>query len=172
MTSAEAAPTLRNPAPHRGFNAKAREVLLDPEPPVNRYGMDRTGSDDEFRRKLNGLRLIRTDSEATNTSQKSHSSTQSQPNNGNVEFDDLDALPTIKNKGGHKFLGELGKTKSAGDLFFKKKTVVKTFQQLNIMKLPSVDSDIGVKEGMQRSESIGSMLNSDLCDAAHKYAIK
>lgn len=38
MTSTEAAPTLRNPAPHRGFNAKAREVLLDPEPPVNRYG--------------------------------------------------------------------------------------------------------------------------------------
>lgn len=58
---------------------------------------------------------------------------------GCVEFDDLDALPTIKNKGAHKFLGELGKTKSAGDLFFKKKTVIKTFQQLNIMKLPRYD---------------------------------
>jgi hypothetical protein len=73
MTSADS--MVRNPAPHRGFNAKAREVLLDPEPPINRYGLNRAGSDDEFRRKLTGLRLIRTDSEATNTS---HSSTQSE----------------------------------------------------------------------------------------------
>lgn len=89
--TAESLPNIRCPAPHRGFNAKAREVLLDPEKPL-RYGMidrffqitlfnfkglDRTGSDDEFRRKLNGIKLMRTDSEATNTSQKSHDSTHS-----------------------------------------------------------------------------------------------
>ncbi|KAI6213535.1 hypothetical protein M3Y94_00161700 [Aphelenchoides besseyi] len=162
MTSAETS-TIRNPAPHRGFNAKAREVLLDRQSP---FGLNRTGSDDEFRRKLNGLRLMRTDSEATNTSQKSHSSTQSQPP-AVEEFDDLDDLPkTIKNKGiAHKLIGEIGKTKSAGDLF-KRKTVVKTFQQLNILKLPSVDSDIGEKEGMKRSESMAS-----ISDSAMKYAI-
>lgn len=40
MTSTESMPNIRNnPAPHRGFNAKARELLLDPpEHPINRYG--------------------------------------------------------------------------------------------------------------------------------------
>ncbi|CAD5222765.1 unnamed protein product [Bursaphelenchus okinawaensis] len=145
---------LRNPAPHRGFNNKAREVLLDGPSPSTRFGLERTGSDEEFRRKLAGMRLNRTDSEATNESQKSNSSTQSCSGQIN-DFSDLDDYPK-KSVIPHKLLGEVGKARSAGDLMKQKKTVVKTFQQLNIMKLPSVDSDLGSKRSLGNSDSFGS----------------
>ncbi|CAD5232178.1 unnamed protein product [Bursaphelenchus xylophilus] len=150
--SAEA--PIRNPAPHRGFNSKAREVLLDGPSPSSRFGLERTGSDEEFRRKLAGMRLNRTDSEATNDSQKSSSSTQScgQMN----DFTDLDEFPK-KTILSHKLLSEVGKARSVGDLVKHKKTAVKTFQQLNIMKLPSVDSDLGDKRSLGRSDSFGSL---------------
>ena len=86
--------------------------------------------------------LERTDSQLTNTSTKSHSSTQSYPAMAE-DFDSLEDLPRCGKKAKKVMLGDIGKTRSAGDLFknSKKPTpLIRTFQQLNIMKLPSVDS--------------------------------
>ncbi|KAI6189944.1 hypothetical protein M3Y97_00063000 [Aphelenchoides bicaudatus] len=162
MTSVES--LVRNPAPHP---AKARELLLDPpDLPLNRH-LDRAGSDDEFRRKLNGLRLIRTDSEATNASQKSNTSVHSGP--AINEFDGLE----FRNPTKHKLIGEIGKTKSASDLL-KKKTIIHTFKQQNIMKLPSVDSDIGQDgtRSLPRSNSSSSIADAQLTDRQFQYAMK
>uniref|UniRef100_A0A915D5U7 Uncharacterized protein n=1 Tax=Ditylenchus dipsaci TaxID=166011 RepID=A0A915D5U7_9BILA len=144
MASGYGSPQMKNPAPHRGFNNKAREILLDPVIP-KLGNIARSGSDEEFLRKVSALKqLSRTDSEQTNGSQKSCSSHCSGPasSTGPPEFD--------------------GKTRSAGDLFKnsggKKTQISKTFQQLNIMKLPSVDSDIGASS---RSRSLAGFDNFD-----------
>lgn len=54
------------------------------------------------------------------------------------DFDNIDDIPRAKQNfpqnHHHKFLGNIGKTKSAGDLF-KKGPIQRTFQQLNILKL-------------------------------------
>jgi hypothetical protein len=75
----------------------------------------------------------------------------------------------------HKHIGEIGKTKSAGDLF-KKKSIVHTFKQLNLLKLPSVDSDLGKQDGtrsLPRSNSSSSIEESaQLTDRQSQYAVK
>lgn len=126
----------------------------------------RSGSDEEFLRKVSAMKLNRTDSEATNGSQKSRSSSHGSnagPAVGNIylsthlfgvysfnladmsDFDGLDQLPksVVDTKKDKVMLGDIGKTRSAGDLFKnqngvngKKTHVSKTFQQMNIMKLP------------------------------------
>ncbi|KAH7672980.1 CRE-ELL-1 protein, partial [Aphelenchoides avenae] len=108
----------------------------------------RSGSDEEFLRKVSSQKLKRTDSEATNDSQKSHTSSHSCEPTVN-DFDEIEPhlkklLPGQCASAAlhHKHLGDIGKTRSAGDLLKKNKTLVKTFQQLNIMKLPSVDSEL------------------------------
>uniref|UniRef100_A0A914QHU4 Uncharacterized protein n=1 Tax=Panagrolaimus davidi TaxID=227884 RepID=A0A914QHU4_9BILA len=86
-------------------------------------------------------KLERTDSQLTNTSTKSQSSTHSYPAMAE-EFDSLEDLPKKCGKS-KKTLGDIGKTKSAGDLLKNTKkpaNLIRTFQQLNIMRLPSVDS--------------------------------
>ncbi|KAI1720844.1 CRE-ELL-1 protein [Ditylenchus destructor] len=157
---------LRNPAPHRGFNSKAREVLLDPIIP-KAGAIPRSGSDEEFLRKVSAMKLNRTDSEATNGSQKSRSSSHGSNAGPAVadmsDFDGLDQLPksVVDTKKDKVMLGDIGKTRSAGDLFKnqngvngKKTHVSKTFQQMNIMKLPSVDSDLGPSGTNSRSQSL------------------
>uniref|UniRef100_A0AC34RPX0 Uncharacterized protein n=1 Tax=Panagrolaimus sp. JU765 TaxID=591449 RepID=A0AC34RPX0_9BILA len=130
---------VKNPAPHRGFNAKAREVLL--EPTTKFAALARHASDQELvLTKTKNLK--RTDSEVTSGSNKSQSSSHSYPLI-TEEFDSLEDLPRAKAK---KMLGDIGKTRSAGDLFKNQKkppALIRTFQQMNIMKLPSVDSEIG-----------------------------
>lgn len=87
--------------------------------------------------------LKRTDSELTNTSTKSQSSSHSYPLIAE-EFDSVEDLPRATKP--KKTLGDIGKTRSAGDLFKNTKkhpSLIKTFQQMNIMKLPSVESDVG-----------------------------
>uniref|UniRef100_A0AC35FBN8 Uncharacterized protein n=1 Tax=Panagrolaimus sp. PS1159 TaxID=55785 RepID=A0AC35FBN8_9BILA len=79
--------------------------------------------------------------EPTDTSTKSQSSTHSYPAMAE-EFDSLKDLPK-KCEQSKKTLGDIGKTKSAGDLLKNTKkpaNLIRTFQQLNIMRLPSVDS--------------------------------
>lgn len=71
----------------------------------------------------------------------------------------------------HKLLGELGKARSAGDLC-RKKTQVRTFQQLNIMKLPSVDSDLGSKKSVTLSGSFESLAEEELSERRSQYEMK
>jgi hypothetical protein len=53
-------------------------------------------------------------------------------------FDEITEFPQVKPKV-HKYLAELGKTRSAGELFkgkTERKMVRNTMQQLNLLKLP------------------------------------
>ncbi|KAK0408038.1 hypothetical protein QR680_003741 [Steinernema hermaphroditum] len=116
---------------HRGFSSKAREILLDPP------GTSTMQQQQAKLAKMDGS-FRRTDSVG---SQKSNSSTKSSPVKDS-EFDNLDDFPKVqKQPKVHKLLGEIGKTKSANDLL-RKTTIIRTFQQQNIMRLPSVDSDL------------------------------
>uniref|UniRef100_A0A7E4UMB8 PPP1R35_C domain-containing protein n=1 Tax=Panagrellus redivivus TaxID=6233 RepID=A0A7E4UMB8_PANRE len=143
-TASPTVPMVKNPAPHRGFSSKAREVLIDPSYKLYNT-LSRHSSDVEAlaARIAATKSLKRTDSELTNSSGKSAGSLNSCPK-VTEEFDSLDdPVPKAKAK---KTLSEIGKTRSAGDLLKQnsnnKKSValIKTFQQMNIMKLPSVDS--------------------------------
>ncbi|KAE9548472.1 hypothetical protein FO519_008315 [Halicephalobus sp. NKZ332] len=134
-------PFVPNPAPHRGFNAKAREVLIEPSTKFTAV-LARHPSDQELITNKTKT-LKRTDSELTNTSTKSQSSSHSYPLI-TEEFDSIEDLPRASKP--KKTLGDIGKTRSAGDLFKNSKkpqALIKTFQQMNIMKLPSVESDVG-----------------------------
>ncbi|TKR69696.1 hypothetical protein L596_021820 [Steinernema carpocapsae] len=173
MSTQSSTPVVNTVKPtHHGFSAKAREILLDPPgtstmqqqqaklgnlspiPSSNStsslrrlFGLAKCQTEGELRRAiLNGCAALkRTDSQST---QKSVSSTQSSPVK-DQEFDGIDDFPKVENSK-KKFLGDIGKTKSAGDMF-RKNTIIKTFQQQNIMRLPSVDSDL---EGASRFRNI------------------
>lgn len=90
--------------------------------------------------------LCRNDSTLTTDSVQSTSSTKSMPNGDNFDniLGDEDNVKNITHKNLKKFLGKVGKTRSEADFFNGKpgKTVIKTFQQQNIIKLPSLECDI------------------------------
>ncbi|GMS79159.1 hypothetical protein PENTCL1PPCAC_1334, partial [Pristionchus entomophagus] len=119
-------------APHRGFSNKAREILLD------RDQFDVTpkkrGSKPGSRVALN-----RTDSQASASSSKS--STQSIPEP--LSFDSIDDVAKRKARL-HKSLGELGKTRSVGQIKTEAldRRLMRTFANDNILRLPSADSDL------------------------------
>ncbi|CAI4228600.1 unnamed protein product [Auanema sp. JU1783] len=122
-------------APHRGFSNKAREVLLGHDgyprmPP-------KSSSEYDLRKRLKLCSLIkRTDSQNT-TSNKSQSSTQS------VQdppcFDSIGEEPTVKH---HFKLSQIGKTKSCVEFKTTDKRLIRTFQEDNVLKMPSMDSDM------------------------------
>ncbi|TKR69695.1 hypothetical protein L596_021820 [Steinernema carpocapsae] len=152
MSTQSSTPVVNTVKPtHHGFSAKAREILLDPPGTSTmqqqQAKLAKCQTEGELRRAiLNGCAALkRTDSQST---QKSVSSTQSSPVK-DQEFDGIDDFPKVENSK-KKFLGDIGKTKSAGDMF-RKNTIIKTFQQQNIMRLPSVDSDL---EGASRFRNI------------------
>uniref|UniRef100_A0A914C4A9 Uncharacterized protein n=1 Tax=Acrobeloides nanus TaxID=290746 RepID=A0A914C4A9_9BILA len=150
---------VRNPAPHRGINAKARKVLIESSDSAAKIAcLMRRSSDEEVRKKLSSMSLNhrRTDSESSNESVKSRNTSLNNSKDRVSEFDGLEELPP-KTKKTHKTLGAIGKTQSAGDLF-RKKTQVRTFQQLNIMRLPSVDSVGSDKaSSLKRTDTIASI---------------
>uniref|UniRef100_A0A0N5C5B9 Uncharacterized protein n=1 Tax=Strongyloides papillosus TaxID=174720 RepID=A0A0N5C5B9_STREA len=90
--------------------------------------------------------LSRNDSTLTTDSVQSTGSTKSMPNEDN--FDNIngneDNSKVITNHNLKKFLGIIGKTRSEADFFNGKpsKTVIRTFQQQNIVKLPSLECDM------------------------------
>uniref|UniRef100_A0A914HJ38 Uncharacterized protein n=1 Tax=Globodera rostochiensis TaxID=31243 RepID=A0A914HJ38_GLORO len=110
---------IRNPAPHRGFNAKAREVLLD-SPNVENSGMRRSGSDEEFLRRVGLIRFRRDGSESEEF--ESGGSTPAAIAKCENGFDALDDMPKLRStnrkslKPGHRLLADIGKTRSVGDL--------------------------------------------------------
>uniref|UniRef100_A0AC34G8P9 Uncharacterized protein n=1 Tax=Panagrolaimus sp. ES5 TaxID=591445 RepID=A0AC34G8P9_9BILA len=180
--------SVKNPAPHRGFSSKAREILIEPTSKLFSNSI-RHSSEHELlasrtlppqQQIQQQSKLERTDSSQTNGSQKSHSSTQSYPEM-TEEFDSLEDLPKKCGKGkAKKMLGDIGKTRSAGDLLkhssAKKQpaTLIRTFQQLNIMRLPSVDSvNSDHSKSLTRLNQINDPIFDDLTTSRQKaYEMK
>ncbi|KAL7073717.1 hypothetical protein ACQ4LE_007269 [Meloidogyne hapla] len=134
-------PERRDPVPHRGFNAKAREVLLDSE--KSRYWeflsrsvhkaerakmcppdtFRRCGSDEEFLRRI---RFGRTESDGGDSSGSRGSVSGENKIKGitnveehNEQFDGIDDLPKLETKLQklkNRTLQEIGKSLSAYDL--------------------------------------------------------
>ncbi|KAL3101228.1 hypothetical protein niasHT_027984 [Heterodera trifolii] len=133
---------IRNPAPHRGFNAKAREVLLD-SPDVYNSGMRRSGSDEEFLRKVGLIRFRRTGSEELD----SGGSTPTAALKCESGFDAIDGMPKLKStnrkslKAGHRLLADIGKTRSVGDLSKSIAMTSKAFPQFKIAK-PAMSENV------------------------------
>ncbi|KAL3083210.1 hypothetical protein niasHS_011012 [Heterodera schachtii] len=131
-----------NPAPHRGFNAKAREVLLD-SPDVYNSGMRRSGSDEEFLRKVGLIRFRRTGSEELD----SGGSTPTAALKCESGFDAIDGMPKLKLtnrkslKAGHRLLADIGKTRSVGDLSKPIAMTSKAFPQFKIAK-PAMSENV------------------------------
>jgi hypothetical protein len=118
--------------------------------------MRRSGSDEEFLRRVGLIRFHRADSEGSE-SDASNSDKKKPAGDGKMmrryvyflinfpeqfsekeAFDGIDDLPKLENRLKNKHirtLGEIGKTRSVGDLQ-KKTKITKTFQQMNIVKLP------------------------------------
>uniref|UniRef100_A0A915M3C5 Uncharacterized protein n=1 Tax=Meloidogyne javanica TaxID=6303 RepID=A0A915M3C5_MELJA len=140
-SSGNTPPERRDPVPHRGFNAKAREVLLDSEKsryweflsrsvhkaerakmcPANNFC--RCGSDEEFLRRV---RFGRTESEGGDSSGSRGSVSGENKIKGitnveehNEQFDGIDDLPKLESKLQklkNRTLQEIGKSLSAYDL--------------------------------------------------------
>uniref|UniRef100_A0A915NM17 Uncharacterized protein n=2 Tax=Meloidogyne TaxID=189290 RepID=A0A915NM17_9BILA len=140
-SSGNTPPERRDPVPHRGFNAKAREVLLDSE--KSRYweflsrsvhkaerakmcpasNFRRCGSDEEFLRRV---RFGRTESEGGDSSGSRGSVSGENKIKGitnveehNEQFDGIDDLPKLESKLQklkNRTLQEIGKSLSAYDL--------------------------------------------------------
>uniref|UniRef100_A0A1I7XJE7 Uncharacterized protein n=1 Tax=Heterorhabditis bacteriophora TaxID=37862 RepID=A0A1I7XJE7_HETBA len=126
-------------APHRGFNNKAREVLIG-DSDIHLQGMsNKSCSDFDLRKRLVGCSTGKaTDTQITNNSSpKSLSSTQSIPEQ--PAFDVIGEHPVVKK---HKQLAQIGKTKSCMEFKSSDKRLIKTYQEDNILKMPSIDSDI------------------------------
>eukprot|EP00081_Caenorhabditis_elegans_P025638 NP_508874.2 Uncharacterized protein CELE_C31H2.3 [Caenorhabditis elegans] len=121
-------------APHRGFNRKARVTLLD-KTEIDRV-MPKSSSEFDIRKKLNSMASRKKDS--SDSSPKSQCSVSSIPEH--PTFDSIGERPNVKK---HMKLGDLGKTRSCVELKTNDKRLLRTFQEDNIIKMPSMDSDIG-----------------------------
>uniref|UniRef100_A0A0K0FD25 Uncharacterized protein n=1 Tax=Strongyloides venezuelensis TaxID=75913 RepID=A0A0K0FD25_STRVS len=112
--------------------------------------------------------LSRDDSTITTDSVQSTSSTKSMPNQDN--FDNINGNgndgKTIPNCNLKKFLGRIGKTRSEADFFNGKpsKTVMRTFQQQNIVKLPSLESDIETQNRINQYKEMEASIDKLVID--------
>ncbi|CAL2050046.1 hypothetical protein CAEBREN_24829 [Caenorhabditis brenneri] len=120
-------------APHRGFGAKARAILLEKN---EIRVMSKSSSDFDIRKKLNSIASRKKDSNgSTPPSQNSVSSIPEHPT-----FDTIGERANVKR---HMKLGDVGKTRSCVEFKTNDKRLLRTFQEDNIIKMPSMDSDIG-----------------------------
>ncbi|CAP33084.2 Protein CBG14619 [Caenorhabditis briggsae] len=120
-------------APHRGFNEKSRKVLIGS---TYNGGMPKSASEFDLRKKFNGL--VSKKKGSNGSSPQSQSSVSSIPEN--AMFDTIGERPTVKK---HMKLGDVGKTRSCVEFKTNDKRLLRTFQEDNIIKMPSMDSDMG-----------------------------
>ncbi|UMM41640.1 hypothetical protein L5515_017811 [Caenorhabditis briggsae] len=120
-------------APHRGFNEKSRKVLIGS---TYNGGMPKSASEFDIRKKFNGL--VSKKKGSNGSSPQSQSSVSSIPEN--AMFDTIGERPTVKK---HMKLGDVGKTRSCVEFKTNDKRLLRTFQEDNIIKMPSMDSDMG-----------------------------
>ncbi|KAF1747905.1 hypothetical protein GCK72_024371 [Caenorhabditis remanei] len=98
--------------------------------------MPKSSSEFDIRKKLNSMASRKKDS--NDSSPKSQCSVSSIPEH--PTFDTIGERPNVKK---HIKLGDLGKTRSCVELKTNDKRLLRTFQEDNIIKMPSMDSDIG-----------------------------
>uniref|UniRef100_A0A8R1HIF5 Uncharacterized protein n=2 Tax=Caenorhabditis japonica TaxID=281687 RepID=A0A8R1HIF5_CAEJA len=127
-------------APHRGFSQKARELLIGTDVinliNVGGRGMpNKSTSEFDLRKKLNSFGSRKKDS--SGSSPKSQSSVNSIPEH--PTFDTIGERPTVKK---HMRMSDIGKAHSCAELKSDKR-LLRTFAEENIIKMPSIDSDIG-----------------------------
>ncbi|CAB3400037.1 unnamed protein product [Caenorhabditis bovis] len=135
-------------APHRGFNQKARDILIGPEDMPNGVyfkGMPfKSSSEFDLRKKIQSSFK----KGSNNSSPKSQSSTHLIPEH--PVFDTIGEESKVKK---HLKLSEIGKARSCAELKSDKR-LIRTFQEDNILKMPSIDSDIGLVGPMPEIDSL------------------
>ncbi|VDM23488.1 unnamed protein product [Toxocara canis] len=144
-------------APHRGFNQKAREVLIKRDltqfqPPKLNLMTTKSCSEFDLQRRIlhsGGCSASKHSNvnETCGSSTKSSASTASVTGSTTATFDEIGDYPhsKVSRVKAHVLLGDIGKTRSAGDFFVKQRKqhpLFRTLRQDNIMKLPSVESDV------------------------------
>ncbi|KAK6033258.1 hypothetical protein OSTOST_00524 [Ostertagia ostertagi] len=98
---------------------------------------NKSSSEFDLRRKL-VVGLMHTKSPpATPSSPKTPTSTSS--SHDQPMFDVIGERPTVKR---HKQLAQIGKTKSCGEIKHMERRLIKTYQEENIIKMPSIDSEL------------------------------
>ncbi|EYC16702.1 hypothetical protein Y032_0032g2446 [Ancylostoma ceylanicum] len=123
-------------APHRGFNSKAREVLIGGNDPHLTGMTTKSASEFDLRRKV-VVGFKKSQSPASPSTPKTPNSTSSfqEP----PMFDSIGERPVVKR---HKQLSQIGKTKSCGEFKNIERRLIKTYQEENIIKMPSIDSEL------------------------------
>uniref|UniRef100_A0A0N4Z608 Uncharacterized protein n=1 Tax=Parastrongyloides trichosuri TaxID=131310 RepID=A0A0N4Z608_PARTI len=156
-----------NYKPHHGFSKKTKDLLTDnsvtPEKDLSSLSLS------EIKKMISNNKkdLTRNDSTITTDSVQSTSSTKSMPNQDNFDNIILGDNDQVKPKPNlNKFLGIIGKTRSEADFFNGKpsKTVIKTFQQQNIVKLPSLENDLETQNRVNRYKEIEASLDKLVID--------
>ncbi|CEF69446.1 Hypothetical protein SRAE_2000409500 [Strongyloides ratti] len=146
---------------HHGFNEKTRNMLINNHTIISMNNEEPSLSLSEINKMIKKDRktLSRNDSTLTTDSVQSTGSTKSMPNQDN--FDNIlgneDNDNKIKpNQNLKKFLGLIGKTRSEANFFDGKpsKTVIKTFQQQNIVKLPSLECDMETQNRINQYKEV------------------
>ncbi|CAI2356811.1 unnamed protein product [Caenorhabditis sp. 36 PRJEB53466] len=138
-----------NAAPHRGFNAKVRDVLIGDnyENLINlefRGGMPHKSSSDFNLHKRVTTSNSRQKKDSNGDSPKSQTSVCSIPEH--PTFDTIGERPKVKK---HVKLSEIGKAHSCVELKTSDKRLLRTYHEENIIRMPSMESDVGTS---QRSE--------------------
>ncbi|KAJ1369094.1 hypothetical protein KIN20_030489 [Parelaphostrongylus tenuis] len=116
-------------APHRGFNSKARDILIGGSDSHRINMVNRSASEFDLRRKVVGFR--NTESSDSSISPKTPGSTRqhSLP----VEFDSIGERPMVQR---HKKLEQIGKMMSCCELKHIEKPLITTYEEENIIKMP------------------------------------
>ncbi|KAK5968686.1 hypothetical protein GCK32_000290 [Trichostrongylus colubriformis] len=123
-------------APHRGFNHKAREVLIGGSDIHLNAMAKKSSSEFDLRRKL-VVGLNSRSPPATPRSPRTPHSTCS--SHDEPIFDAIGERPMVKR---HKQLAQIGKTKSCGEIKHMERRLIRTYQEENIVKMPSIDSEL------------------------------
>uniref|UniRef100_A0AC35UG93 Uncharacterized protein n=1 Tax=Rhabditophanes sp. KR3021 TaxID=114890 RepID=A0AC35UG93_9BILA len=120
------------------------------------------------------MSMKRTDSNLTTDSVASNGSSKSMP--VQEEFDCIgednnNGQQQVANKRLKKFLGEIGKTRSEADFFNGKptKSVVKTFKQQNLIKLPSMENDLEAQNRINGLKMLDEVVDVASISRANKY---
>ncbi|WKY15170.1 hypothetical protein Q1695_000566 [Nippostrongylus brasiliensis] len=122
-------------APHRGFNNKAREVLIGGDD-IHLGGMtSKSSSEFDIRRKI----IIPKNQQSPGTPSSPKTPNSSCSYREKPVFDSIGEPPAVKR---HKQLSQIGKTKSCGEIKHFERRLIKTFQEENIIKMPSIDSEL------------------------------
>ncbi|KHJ93703.1 hypothetical protein OESDEN_06382 [Oesophagostomum dentatum] len=121
----------------------------------------KSASDFDILRKVVGMRKPQSpNSPGTPKTPNSTSSNQGPPS-----FDAIGERPVVKR---HKQLAQIGKTKSCSEIKTFERRLIKTYQEQNIVKMPSIDSELAHLEiGSDR----GIVMDPDEAYKSRRYEV-